>query len=205
MAEPAEDSGTPRGILLYLKQYLRAPKQIGAVAPSSDQLAERMIETIDFSKAKAIAEFGPGPGGVTAVLLRRLQPSTRFFAIEANPEMCRAFRQRFPSVALCEGSAEQVGEFASQQGLPAQGGLDAIVSGLPWAAFSTQLQRSILRAALIALRPGGQFVTFAYSAGVYLPAGRRFAALLPEHFSSITKSRGVWLNIPPAFVYRCVK
>lgn len=200
-----EKAHSLQGVLLYLKQYLRAPTQIGAVAPSSDQLAERMLETIDFTKAKVISEFGPGPGGVTAVLLRKLQPQTTFFAIEANPQMCVAFRKRFPSITLFEGSAAEVGTFAATAGQPKEGCLDAIVSGLPWAAFTAELQHSILTAAVKALRPGGQFVTFAYSAGVYLPAGKRFAAALPRYFSSITRSRGVWLNIPPAFVYRCVK
>ena len=53
------------------------------------------------------------------------------------------------------------------------------------------------------LRPGGQFVTFAYHAGTLLPAGRRFKKLLPRYFSSVEKSPTVWRNAPPAFVYRC--
>jgi phospholipid N-methyltransferase len=53
------------------------------------------------------------------------------------------------------------------------------------------------------LRPGGQFVTFAYLHGLPLPAGRRFANRLPEYFSEISRSRTVWMNLPPALVYRC--
>jgi len=51
--------------------------------------------------------------------------------------------------------------------------------------------------------PGGQFVTFAYLQGLLLPPGRRFAALLPNYFNHVSKSRTVWLNLPPAFVYQC--
>ena len=53
------------------------------------------------------------------------------------------------------------------------------------------------------LKPGGRFVTFAYVHGVWLPPGKRFADLLPEYFSTVSKSPVVWLNVPPAFVYRC--
>ena len=53
------------------------------------------------------------------------------------------------------------------------------------------------------LKPGGQFVTFAYLQGLLLPAGRRFRAKLKRSFSDVTKSKIVWRNLPPAFVYRC--
>jgi phosphatidylethanolamine/phosphatidyl-N-methylethanolamine N-methyltransferase len=56
-----------------------------------------------------------------------------------------------------------------------------------------------------ALKPGGRFVTFAYLHGLLLPSAQRFADLLPQYFSSVTKSDIVWLNLPPAFVYRCVR
>jgi phospholipid N-methyltransferase len=53
------------------------------------------------------------------------------------------------------------------------------------------------------LKPKGQFVTFAYLHGLPLPAGRQFAARLPEYFTEIRKSHPVWRNVPPALVYRC--
>ncbi len=55
------------------------------------------------------------------------------------------------------------------------------------------------------LAPGGQFATFAYWQGVALPSGKRFARLLDQRFSSVGRSRTVWKNMPPAFVYRCVR
>jgi hypothetical protein len=41
--------------------------------------------------------------------------------------------------------------------------------------------------------------------GLYTRAGRRFHALLPRYFSQITRSRLVLANLPPAYVFRCVK
>ncbi len=193
------------GIVLYLKQYVRAPGQIGAVAPSSTELSDRLIETIDFATCKSLIEYGPGPGNVTARILLRLRPETNFFAIEANPEMCEVFRHKFPNVKLFEGSAAKVADYLHQLGMVPDGSVDAIVSGLPWAAFGQTLQKSILEATLRVLKPGGQLTTFAYHHGVLLPAGQRFAKTLPQYFSSVSRSRGVLWNLPPAFVYRCVK
>jgi len=53
------------------------------------------------------------------------------------------------------------------------------------------------------MSPNGQFVTFAYLQGLLLPPGRRFVALLPKYFTHVSRSRTVWLNLPPAFVYQC--
>jgi len=52
---------------------------------------------------------------------------------------------------------------------------------------------------------GGQFATFAYWQGVILPAGRRFSKRLRGSFCDVGRSHTVWRNLPPAFVYRCVK
>ncbi len=193
------------GAILYIRQYLQAPTQIGAVAPSSVALASRMLETVDFDRSTAIVEFGPGPGNVTSLLVPRLRSGTRFFAIEANEQMCRAFRFKFPGVRLHEGSAADVSSFCEREGLPPAESVDAVVSGLPWASFSEDLQRSILEAVLRVLKPGGQMVTFAYNFGTFLPAGRRFSRTLPKYFSRVDRSRSVLWNVPPAFVYRCVK
>jgi phospholipid N-methyltransferase len=47
-------------------------------------------------------------------------------------------------------------------------------------------------------------VTFTYlHSQAILPGAKRFANLLPSYFQTITRSRVVWLNFPPAFVYRC--
>jgi phospholipid N-methyltransferase len=80
-----------------------------------------------------------------------------------------------------------------------------VISGLPWASFSATLQTDIFQAMFSVLRPGGSFATFAYLQGTKLPAGKRFAELLKKNFSSVVKSPVVWRNLPPAFVYRCVR
>jgi phospholipid N-methyltransferase len=50
---------------LFLKQYIKNPRMIGAVLPSSRNLARKMIEDIDFEKAECIVEYGPGTGVFT--------------------------------------------------------------------------------------------------------------------------------------------
>lgn len=188
--------------LKFLRQFILRPTTVGAIAPSSRALAREMLATIDLGPGARVCEYGPGTGVFTELVLSRLDARAKFFAIERDEALAAGLRARFPALHLHEGSAADVQRFAAAEGVEQ---LDAIVSGLPWAAFPEALQVEILSATLRALRPGGQMATFAYSVGLYTRAGRRFHALLPTYFSSITRSRLVLANLPPAYVFRCVK
>jgi phospholipid N-methyltransferase len=159
-----------------------------------------MVEWIDWPNLRAAAEYGPGTGAFTGEILNRLSPGSRFFAIELEPAMAEAVKQRHPQLTVHQESAARVRDLCDRDGIT---NLDAIVSGLPWASFPEKLQRELLNAMMTVLPPGGQFVTFAYLQGLLIPAGRRFGKLLGDYFSEVRKSPTVWRNTPPAFVYRC--
>jgi phospholipid N-methyltransferase len=74
---------------------------------------------------------------------------------------------------------------------------------LPWATFPESLQVECLDAMMRVLKPGGRFATFSYVHSLALTNSRRFAKRLPKYFKTVSKSPVVWLNLPPAFVYRC--
>lgn len=186
--------------LHLLKAFLRHPTGIGAVLPSSPALARMMVADLDLEHATAVAEIGPGTGPFTEALLQVLPPSCRFFAIERDPHIHAEFARRFPQVQAHCRCAGDLPAILREQGLD---GVDAIISGLPWAAFGPELQHEILDAVVQGLRPNGRFATFAYLQGLALPAGRRFRRLLHAHFRAIRTSPTVWRNCPPAFVYRC--
>lgn len=191
-----------RGRRAMLAQFIEKPTVIGAVTPSSVELATLMVNQVDLGIARAVVEYGPGTGVVTDVLLPRLAPGAKFMAIELNPTMAAAFRSRHPGVNLRHDSVEHIRRLCDEEGIEQ---LDCIISGLPWASFSSDLQDRLLEATLTVLKPGGHLVTFAYHVGTWLPAGRRFARKLPRFFSKVEKSRSVWRNLPPAFVVRCTK
>ena len=51
--------------LLFFKNFIKNPRQIGSITPSSNILSEKMVDQIDFNKAKYIVELGPGTGSYT--------------------------------------------------------------------------------------------------------------------------------------------
>lgn len=188
--------------LTFLKNFIRHPTQVGAIAPSSPALVKATVQWIDWEHAQNVVEFGPGTGVFTQAVVEHLRGDAKFFAIERSAELVAATRQRCPGVKVVEDSATNVVELCRRESIEK---VDAIICGLPWASFSDSLQTEIMDAMLEVLPPGGQFATFAYWQGVVLPAGMRFSRRLRDTFSSVERSHTVWRNLPPAFVYRCIR
>lgn len=188
--------------LTFLKNFLRHPTQVGAIAPSSPALAQMMVDWFDWDEIRNVVEFGPGTGVFTELIQQRRHPDSLFFAIERSAELAAATRARCPDVVVVQDSVTRVAEICRDQSMDR---IDAIVCGLPWASFSDALQTEIMESMLEMLAPGGQFATFAYWQGVVLPAGMRLARRLRENFTTVERSPTVWRNLPPAFVYRCCR
>ena len=191
-----------RDSLSLLRQFLRAPAVIGAVAPSSRVLAECMVKDVDLKHAEAVLEFGPGTGSFTNHILERLPSGCRFLAIELDQVMADIWSRRYPGQKLCVDRVEEVASICDAEGIER---VDAVFSGLPWATFDHDAQRRTLEGTVSVLKPGGRFVTFGYWFGTLMPRGKRFYELLPRYFSEVTYSRYVWRNLPPAFVVQCRK
>ncbi len=159
-----------------------------------------MVEGIDLPAANAVLEYGPGTGVFTEFILRGLKPGAKFAAIELNSHFAKVFRLRYPQTPLFQDSVANVQGICEKAGMQS---IDCIVSGLPWATFPDTLQRELLDATMRVLKPGGHFVTFTYVHSTVLSGAKRFSALLPEYFTVVSRSPVVWMNIPPAFAYRC--
>ena len=202
--QTSKSDGILANTFQFFRQFLAHPLSIGAVSPSSRYLAREMVSWFELDAAKLIVEFGPGTGAFTAEVLKQLRPLTRFFTIEQNADFAHHMRQSYPSVTTYCDSVANVGQLCVKEGVGSeQGSVDGIICGLPWASFDNELQDELLTATVAALRPGGKFATFAYLQGTLLPAGMRFRRKLDERFANVGKSRVVWRNVPPAFIYRC--
>jgi len=186
----------------FLKNFLRNPGQVGAIAPSSSGLVRMMVDWFEWDRIRDVVEFGPGTGVFTEAISKRLHPDSRFFAIERSAEMADATRHRCPNVMVYEDSVSNIANLCDQESIKK---IDAVICGLPWASFPESLQNEIIESMLGVLAPEAQFSTFAYWQGVMLPAGVRFNRRLRSTFANVERSPSVWLNLPPAFVYRCTK
>ncbi|MEC7922675.1 MAG: rRNA adenine N-6-methyltransferase family protein [Planctomycetota bacterium] len=188
--------------LLFFYNFVRHPKSTGAVFPSSRRLAEKMIDGAGLETAASVVELGPGTGAFTGTIAERLDDPGIYLGLELREKFAAIVQDKFPQLLVVNDSAEKIvenlGKIDRQQA-------DAIISGLPWAAFDSNLQKRIMSSVTAALAPGGKFSTFTYLHACRLPAGKRFRALLDDNFSDVQTSKTVWRNLPPAFVYHCTK
>lgn len=182
----------------FLKETFSNPKFTGAVAPSSDELARVMTGAARVGESMSIAELGPGTGVFSRQIMAEMPAGASFFAIEINAEFVSFLKERMPDLVVYQDSASNLAAHLEKRG---QGPCDCIVSGLPFAVFSDEIQDAILRAAFDSLKTGGRFVTFTYVHSPYLTAGRKFRTRLESMFGDVTTTRVVWNNLPPAFAY----
>lgn len=187
---------------LFLQQFVRKPRSVGAVLPSSPALASVMLRPVDFAAARCVVEFGPGTGAFTRHIAERLQPGCRYIGIELNGTFCRSLSAAFPDLTFVHGSAAELLRILAAQDVPL---VDAIVSGLPWASLPVSLQERVFHAVEHALAPRGVFVTFAYLHGLMLPGAHALRRRLHRGFAEVSRSRPVWANVPPALAYVCRK
>jgi phospholipid N-methyltransferase len=176
----------------FFRAWVRDPKRVAAIAPSSASLAAAMTAAIAPSCAPVI-ELGPGTGVFTEALLERGVPEHRIALVELGEEFAASLRRRFPLATLVQHDASRLGSLELFGGELA----GAVVSGLPLLAMAPARVRRVLQHAFARLRPDGAFYQFTY--GFRCPVPPRLLARLGLKATRV----GVALrNLPPAAIYR---
>jgi len=177
----------------FITEFFKNKSEVGAVAPSSKFLGNKMYGGIDFSKVKCIVEFGPGTGVFTKEIIKRMNPSACMLVFETNPSFYIQLKQEIddPRVIILNESAEKIGEYLA---LENQEKADFIISSLPLTVFPKELKENILKKAVENLSKDGQYIQFQYSLNAH--------KLLKEKFNSVKLAFSL-INMPPAFVYKC--
>ncbi len=178
----------------FIKQYVKNPRTVGAVAPSSEKLANRMIEDINFLNASCIVEYGPGTGVFTEKILNKKKDSTIFIAIEYNMDFYKILKEKFKdetNFILINDSAENLKEYLGIYGVYK---VDYIISGLPFASLPEVMSKKILSVTKEILKGKSEFITFQYSL---------FKMKLFRTYFGKIKKKKVLLNFPPAYVLKC--
>ncbi|AFM00304.1 phospholipid N-methyltransferase [Desulfitobacterium dehalogenans ATCC 51507] len=180
--------------LVFLKQYFKKPRTVGAILPSSKYLADKMIEGLDFENAKYIVELGPGTGIFTENIVRNRKADTVIMLFEYDYNFCKILRDKYknePNLYIINDSAEYMGNYLSEYNIPY---VDYIVSGLPFASLSSNVSSKILSEAQNLLGNNGKFITFQYTL-----LKKKF---IKQYFNKIAVSWEL-RNIPPAYVFCC--
>lgn len=184
-----------RGYWDFLGAFASAHRTIGAVAPTSHAVAERMTRLAGIPHVRTVAELGPGTGPITRSILAALPSNGRLWAFEVYEPFLEQLRASIddPRFTLLARSAEDVNAIR-QEDAAAAGGFDAIISSVPFSLMEPEQTRAILREAGKALGPDGVFVALQYHP-------RYLAPYLRDAFETVERSVYPW-NVPPVLLLR---
>jgi phosphatidylethanolamine/phosphatidyl-N-methylethanolamine N-methyltransferase len=178
------------GRLLFVRSLLRNPSAVGALAPSSPRVSKLVASSVN-GGTSSVLEIGAGTGSITGALLEHGVQPERLFLIERDPSLVAYLQDRFPGVRVRCGDAVHASHILSNESV---GAVKTVVSSMPICNLSTPEKISTVRAILKALAPGGQLLQLTYAATCPLPI--RTLNLEAERVGS------VWMNLPPAYVWR---
>jgi phospholipid N-methyltransferase len=178
--------------ITFFQQFIKHPKRVGSVIPSSRFLAKKMVQAVRWEDVQGIAELGSGTGAITRYIEPKVHEDTTVILFEMDDRMNRDLRTKYPNFT-CHPNASYLIKVMKLRNIAL---LDCVLSGLPFFNFTSELRETLLNQILQALKPGGHFIAFQYSL--------QMKKLLAEKFI-IESIDFVPLNFPPAFVYTCRK
>ncbi|MDP9413585.1 MAG: methyltransferase domain-containing protein [Pseudomonadota bacterium] len=176
---------------MFFRGFIKHPVMVGSVIPSSKMLIDRMLAPVDWANCRLFVEYGPGVGTFTQHILQRLAPDATLLTIDTNPEFTEYLSRKFTDSRLIAvtGSAADVRQIMANSGFDQA---DYILSGLPFSTLPPGVGPKIAKETAEALRPGGAFLVYQFSAKV-----RQFMA----PFFKRVDTGFEWRNIPPATLF----
>jgi phospholipid N-methyltransferase len=181
--------------LLFGRTFLRHPRMLGSVVPSSRFLISRIVRQADWPRTRMVVEAGPGVGTVTTAILERLGTGGSLVAFEMNRAFVRHLRSEIPDprLTVLHRSAADAEAALGELGT---GAADLLVSGIPLSGLSRGVRRDLLAGWRRVLRPGGVLVVYQFTRSV-LPDLKHLFGQVRQEFEP--------LNVLPARVFRCVR
>jgi len=178
--------------LAFFRGFLKKPKEVGSVIPSSRFLERRVARSAGLGDAKVVVELGPGTGGTTRAFLRHMRPEARLLAIEINGHFARLLEETIDDERLIvvEGNALDMRAALEEHGL---GAPDVVLSGIPFSTMKREEGLGVIRAVHEILPPGGRFVAYQVRDRVSM-LGREVMGRPEVQFEP--------RNVPPMRVYR---
>lgn len=192
---PKYDSNRRTSPAAFLRGFLREPRQVGSVIPSSRFLEQRIIEASNLSTARRVVELGPGTGGTTRTFLRHLAQDAQLLSIELSPYFHDLLGEiADPRFTNHLGSAEDIAEILALHNM---GQPDVVISGIPFSKMPEAVATRVAQAVKDNLAEDGRFIAYQF---------RRDVALITDPIMGAPASCTMELrNIPPMRVYSWYK
>jgi len=190
---------TTDGSFYFLRRFLRGPRHVASVWPSSRFLAQQMFRDLDLRAGDLVIEYGPGTGAFTVEVerMRRIGIRVRYLGIEKDPGLYEFLRHRFPDLDFVLGDAMDIADICAAHCLPPAA---VVISGLPLIFMDRVSLLRIFTSTGACLRPDGVFRTFSYAHSYPTRMAGELRELMNSCFEEYHLSAPVLRNLPPALV-----
>lgn len=178
---------------LWIGMWLRNPRHIASLAPSSAALAQLMAKRVPLKSGQIVVELGAGTGAVTRALLHAGVAPSNLVVIERDAQLVSLLRTRFPGAVIIQGDAAQLQRLLQGRGITS---VACIVSSLPLLTLPIRTRVAILRASFALLGEQGELIQYTYSP--FSPIKTRMLRRMGLNGSRIGH---IWRNVPPATVW----
>jgi phosphatidylethanolamine/phosphatidyl-N-methylethanolamine N-methyltransferase len=181
-------------LIAFTRSWLRAPKTVGAAAPSGRGLAKLMAGQVDPLGDGLVVELGAGTGVITQALLAHGVDPARLVVFERDPSLVALVRRKMPEVNVICADARSLRQTlaAAYPSRP----VSTIISSLPLLSMPRSLRWRIAVECHRTLNGQGKLIQFTY--GPFSPLPNRILMSLGWQ----AKRAGmVWGNLPPAVVW----
>jgi phosphatidylethanolamine/phosphatidyl-N-methylethanolamine N-methyltransferase len=180
----------------FLQAFLKNPLKVGAVAPSSPDLAWQMLEGILPDKDNIVIELGVGTGAITKYVAEILPDNDSYLGIELDTKLVSSLKVRYPEMNIVGGNACEVAAIHQESGL---GKASYILCCLPFVTLPEEVAARILSEVENYMQQGCMFRAFQYAHGYYTPSALRLRKFMRDRYGNSKRSRLVAKNVPPAY------
>jgi phospholipid N-methyltransferase len=190
---PSSRTSRSEQLLLFGRNFIKHPKMLGSLIPSSRFLVNHLLAEVDWAQARVFLEYGPGVGTFTTEILRRMRPDAQLIALETNTDFVHFLKSRVPDKRLhvIHGSAADADAALATRDLRHA---DYVISGIPYTTMPAELRDIILQKTYSVLDPNGAFLVYQFTRAV-LPYLQRVFGSVYQDFEP--------LNVMPARLFYC--
>ena len=181
--------------LVFFSNFLKKPKEVASVIPTSRHVLRRIIKTINFENTKFIAEYGPGIGNITKTLLKNMRPDAKLICFEINKKFCNFLRDNIKDsrLEIINDTAQNLDFYLKKYKIS---NIDHVVSGIPFSLINKEDKKVILQKTRDSLRTNGKFIVYQLTQHM-----KRYLGLYFKKISMDIEIR----NLPPTIIFVCEK
>ena len=182
--------------LQFLQAFLKNPLKVGAIAPSSPELAAEMLHGIHPDDHNIVLELGVGTGAITKFLRDAIPSKDSYLGLELDPDLVQSLNKNFPDMNIICGNAAEAYSIHQRSGL---GKVRYVVCCLPFVSLPKEISDNVLLEIQKFMDEGCELRIFQYAHGYYLPPAIKLREVLKTRYGKSRRSPLVLKNVPPAF------